>query len=126
MMAQRRAFALLLLSHAAAPVVGLNNGFTTPDMGFNTWEKWGCDISEDKVHAAADAMVSKGLFAAGCASAPRNRHYRRWLTSHNLVPGVGPERLCVLPHTYRSIHKPHRLLDGCRAQPEACRPQHYP
>ena len=26
---------------------------------------WGCDISEQKVHAAADAMVEKGLLAAG-------------------------------------------------------------
>eukprot|EP01047_Picozoa_sp_COSAG01_P089045 COSAG01_NODE_21247_length_911_cov_1.057882_1_plen_143_part_00 len=55
---------LLGLATAIAPLA-LNNGFTKPEMGFNTWESWGCDISEQKVHAAADAMVSKGLLAAG-------------------------------------------------------------
>jgi hypothetical protein len=30
-----------------------------------TRESWGCDISEQKVQAAADAMVEKGLLAAG-------------------------------------------------------------
>jgi alpha-galactosidase len=57
-----RAVSLLALAPVAA---ALNNGFTKPEMGFNTWESWGCDISEQKVHAAADAMVSKGLLAAG-------------------------------------------------------------
>jgi alpha-galactosidase len=55
-----------LLALVNAPIAAaLNNGFTKPEMGFNTWESWGCDISEQKVHAAADAMVSKGLLAAG-------------------------------------------------------------
>jgi alpha-galactosidase len=37
-------------------------------MGFNTWESWGCDISEEKIHSAADAMVAKGLKDVGCES----------------------------------------------------------
>jgi alpha-galactosidase len=40
------------------------------EMGFNTWESWGCDISEEKIHAAADAMVAKGLKDAGCEERP--------------------------------------------------------
>eukprot|EP01052_Picozoa_sp_SAG31_P000942 SAG31_NODE_30_length_32545_cov_9.378999_5_plen_151_part_00 len=52
-------FALLLQANA------LNNGFTKPEMGFNTWESWGCDISQEKIRAAADAMVDKGLKDAG-------------------------------------------------------------
>ena len=59
-----RAASLLALVNAPLSAA-LNNGFTKPEMGFNTWESWGCDISEQKVHAAADAMVSKGLLAAG-------------------------------------------------------------
>ena len=55
----------LLVLLAPAVCDALNNGFTKPEMGFNTWEPWGCDISEQKVHAAADAMVDKGLLAAG-------------------------------------------------------------
>ena len=61
----------LLLLLAAAGTVGrtasaLDNGESVkPTMGFNTWEMWGCDISEQKVKAAADAMVQKGLAAAG-------------------------------------------------------------
>ena len=85
--------AVALLALPLAAVHALNNGFTKPgsstclshygpcpsltvplphavcvcaEMGFNTWESWGCDISEQKIHAAADAMVTKGLLDAGC------------------------------------------------------------
>lgn len=34
-------------------------------MGFNTWESQGCNVTLDYVKAAADALVSKGLAAAG-------------------------------------------------------------
>jgi hypothetical protein len=44
------------------------------EMGFNTWESWGCDISEEKVHAAADAMVAKGLKDVGCEERLSQRH----------------------------------------------------
>ena len=52
--------AVFVVLGAPAICTALNNGFTKPEMGFNTWEPWGCDISEEKVHAAADAMVAKG------------------------------------------------------------------
>lgn len=46
--------------------LALENGLDrTPPMGFNTWESWGCDVTQDMVRAATDAMVSKGLKAVG-------------------------------------------------------------
>lgn len=37
----------------------------TPPLGWNSWNCFGCDVSEDKVRAAADAMVSSGLINHG-------------------------------------------------------------
>jgi alpha-galactosidase len=44
----------------------LANGLSlTPPMGWNSWNKFACNISEDKVRQAADQMVSSGLKSAG-------------------------------------------------------------
>jgi len=37
----------------------------TPPMGWNTWNKYGCDIDEATIRRQADAMVSSGMKAAG-------------------------------------------------------------
>jgi alpha-galactosidase len=37
----------------------------TPPMGFNTWNRFGCDVSETLVREIADAMVSSGMRDAG-------------------------------------------------------------
>ena len=37
----------------------------TPPMGWNSWNTFGCDVSEQIVRAQADALVSSGLAAAG-------------------------------------------------------------
>lgn len=37
----------------------------TPPMGWNSWNKFGCDINEDLIRTVADAMVSSGLRDAG-------------------------------------------------------------
>ncbi len=37
----------------------------TPPMGFNTWNKFGCDVSEQLVRTMADAMVKSGMKDAG-------------------------------------------------------------
>ncbi len=43
-------------------VVALDNGLAlTPPMGWNSWNKFGCNVSEDLIKSAADAMVSSGL-----------------------------------------------------------------
>ncbi len=37
----------------------------TPPMGWNSWNKFGCDIDEELIRETADAMVSSGMAAAG-------------------------------------------------------------
>lgn len=37
----------------------------TPPMGFNTWNRFGCDVSEELVRGIADAMVESGMRDAG-------------------------------------------------------------
>jgi alpha-galactosidase len=37
----------------------------TPPMGWNSWNKFGCDVSEQLIRETADAMVTSGMLAAG-------------------------------------------------------------
>lgn len=37
----------------------------TPQMGWNSWNKFACEINEDLIREIADAMVEKGFAAAG-------------------------------------------------------------
>lgn len=37
----------------------------TPPMGWNSWNRFGCDVSEDLIKSVADAMVSTGMKDAG-------------------------------------------------------------
>jgi len=37
----------------------------TPPLGWNSWNKFGCDINEDLIKESADAMVSSGMRDAG-------------------------------------------------------------
>ena len=54
-----------LLLSVALPLSGAlahNNGLAlTPQMGWNTWNHFGCDISEDTILGAAKAFISYGL-----------------------------------------------------------------
>jgi alpha-galactosidase len=44
----------------------LDNGLAkTPPMGWNSWNKFACDVSEKLIKEAADAMVSSGMKGAG-------------------------------------------------------------
>jgi alpha-galactosidase len=53
---------LLLIAVAAA----LDNGLgRTPQMGWNSWNHFGCGINDALIHSTIDAMVSTGLAAAG-------------------------------------------------------------
>ena len=60
---------LLLPALAAtfiAPLCALDNGLAkTPPMGWNSWNKFACDVSEQVIRGVADAMVSTGLKDAG-------------------------------------------------------------
>ena len=62
---------LLPLGAAAAPHETLRLDAPKPDlaprppMGWNSWNKFGCDVSERLIRQQADAMVASGMKAAG-------------------------------------------------------------
>ena len=68
---QKRLPVILILSLgliliAAGSAAGLDNGLAkTPPMGWNSWNRFGCDVSEKLIREMADAMVSTGMKAAG-------------------------------------------------------------
>jgi alpha-galactosidase len=50
----------------ASPAVALGNGLAlTPPMGFNDWNAYGCNVSEQLVEQTALAMHNDGMQAAG-------------------------------------------------------------
>jgi alpha-galactosidase len=50
----------------ADPLLGSPNGLAlTPPMGWNSWNRFACNINEKLVRGAADAMVSSGMRDAG-------------------------------------------------------------
>ena len=53
---------LLLVGSLASGADGLA---LTPPMGWNSWNKFGCDVSEARIRGAADAMVASGMKDAG-------------------------------------------------------------
>ena len=55
--------ALLLLLAPPAPA---GDGLAlTPPMGWNSWNKFGCNVSETLIKGAADALVASGMKDAG-------------------------------------------------------------
>jgi alpha-galactosidase len=55
--------ALLAVAQSA---LALDNGLgLTPQMGWNSWNHYGCDVSETLIRKTADAVVQTGLAAAG-------------------------------------------------------------
>ncbi len=58
--------ATLALLAAGGELRALDNGLArTPPMGWNSWNKFACNVSEDLIKQAADAMVSSGMKDAG-------------------------------------------------------------
>ena len=50
----------------ADPLLGVPNGLAlTPPMGWNTWNKYACNVNEKLIRNAADKMVSSGMKDAG-------------------------------------------------------------
>jgi alpha-galactosidase len=50
----------------AATLPALDNGLArTPPMGWNSWNKFACDVTEDAVRGVASAMVRNGMKDAG-------------------------------------------------------------
>jgi alpha-galactosidase len=60
---------LICLSAAIAfamPLLALENGLArTPPMGWNSWNKFGCNVSETLIRGVADQMISSGMKDAG-------------------------------------------------------------
>ena len=55
-----------LAAVGAVPVFGLDNGLAkTPPMGWNSWNKFACNVSEKLIRDVADSMVNSGLKDAG-------------------------------------------------------------
>ncbi|KAI8995307.1 alpha-galactosidase [Trametes punicea] len=57
---------LLALALALPAAFALDNGLArTPQMGWNTWNHFGCGISEDTILSAAQALISNNLTSYG-------------------------------------------------------------
>lgn len=56
----------LIVSIFIGKVISLDNGVgRTPAMGWNSWNKFGCDINETVIKAAADQIKSLGFADLG-------------------------------------------------------------
>ncbi len=56
----------LMTATAPAPLPHLHDGQAlTPPMGWNTWNKFGCNVSDSLIRQTADAMVTSGMQGAG-------------------------------------------------------------
>jgi hypothetical protein len=59
-------FATIFVVSFAPPANTWDNGVAlTPPMGWNSWNKFGCNVSEEMIKSMADAMVSSGMKDAG-------------------------------------------------------------
>ncbi len=56
---------LLIASSAALEAQKFDRLALTPPMGWNSWNKFGCDVDERLIRETADAMVSHGMLKAG-------------------------------------------------------------
>jgi alpha-galactosidase len=55
----------VLLALASGAQAWDNGVALTPPMGWNSWNKFGCNVSEDMIKSMTDAMVSSGMKEAG-------------------------------------------------------------
>jgi len=62
--------AVIGLLASAAPAIGQDNTpiskdlALTPPMGWNSWNKFACNVSEEMIRSMADAMVKSGMTPA--------------------------------------------------------------
>ena len=65
-MVRNSLFVAACLTWFAGSLAALDNGLEKPPpMGWNSWNKIGCNVAEDSVKKAADAMVKSGMKDAG-------------------------------------------------------------
>jgi len=69
MSSKRAVLALLALTLFATPLIAQDSISAklalTPPMGWNSWNKFACNVSEDMIKSMADAMVKSGMKEAG-------------------------------------------------------------
>jgi alpha-galactosidase len=57
---------ILILAGAQIETLAVDNGLArTPPMGWNSWNKFACNVSEQLIKEIADAMVASGMKKAG-------------------------------------------------------------
>ena len=56
---------LLVVNATQLFAQGFDDLALTPPMGWNSWNYFGCNVSESMIQAQADAMVSSGMKDAG-------------------------------------------------------------
>jgi alpha-galactosidase len=50
----------------SAPAQASDNGLArTPQLGWNDWNSFGCNVTDSLIRQTADTMVSSGMAAAG-------------------------------------------------------------
>ncbi|QYC44225.1 Alpha-galactosidase A precursor [Nonomuraea coxensis DSM 45129] len=60
------AASLVAIGGGTSPAVALDNGLArTPQMGWNDWNSFFCNVNETLIRQTADVMVSSGMAAAG-------------------------------------------------------------
>ncbi len=60
------AFAFVAFAGTATELRALDNGLArTPPLGWNSWNKFACNVSESLIKGAADSLVSSGMKDAG-------------------------------------------------------------
>ena len=56
----------LVLTFGATPASALENGLArTPPMGWNSWNKFRCNVSDERIRKVADALIATGMRDAG-------------------------------------------------------------
>jgi alpha-galactosidase len=57
---------LVAIGGTSSPAIALDNGLArTPQMGWNDWNTFFCNVNESLIRETADVMVSSGMAAAG-------------------------------------------------------------